>query len=110
MKGRWAGISGYVENREQPLNRALKEIAEETGLAGGDVQLVNIGVQLEAVEKASPETVWVVHPFLFRSNSNIIKLDRENEDYHWIDPEKIENYDTVPKLKEALVSAMQGVS
>ncbi len=31
-RGRWAGISGYVEQNEDPLRRAVKEISEEVGL------------------------------------------------------------------------------
>ena len=29
MKGLWAGISGIIENNEEPLNRAKIEIFEE---------------------------------------------------------------------------------
>ena len=30
-QGAWAGVSGYVEEDEQPLDTALKEVEEETG-------------------------------------------------------------------------------
>ena len=45
---------------------------------------------------------WVVNPFYFHASTNIINLDWEHDQYEWINPKDIENYDTVPKLKEAL--------
>ena len=32
MKGLWSGISGIIENDEEPLNRAKIEIFEEVGI------------------------------------------------------------------------------
>ena len=32
MKGKWAGVSGYIEKSEEPVTRAVTEIEEETGL------------------------------------------------------------------------------
>ena len=39
-KGRWAGISGYIEEGHTPYEPALEEIGEETGLSGEDIELV----------------------------------------------------------------------
>ena len=33
MKGKWAGVSGFIEKSEPPVSRALTEIQEETGMA-----------------------------------------------------------------------------
>jgi ADP-ribose pyrophosphatase YjhB (NUDIX family) len=32
MKGKWAGVSGYIETQQEPLRQAFKEVREETGL------------------------------------------------------------------------------
>jgi 8-oxo-dGTP pyrophosphatase MutT (NUDIX family) len=101
MKGLWAGISGYIEN-DDALTQALKEIQEETGLNDKQLELLHVGKPLEVVESNKPDSVWVVHPFLFHSNSNLIKIDWEHDEMRWIKPFDIYEYETVPKLKETL--------
>jgi 8-oxo-dGTP diphosphatase len=102
MKTMWAGISGYIEN-EDPLMRALKEIEEESGLSNEKIKLLCIGRPLEAIEsEKNPDILWIVHPYLFRSNTNLIKIDWEHDELRWIKAQEIQNYETVPKLKEAL--------
>ena len=102
MKTMWAGISGYIEN-EDPLMRALKEIEEEAGLSNEKIKLLCIGRPLEAIEsEKNPDIFWIGHPYLFRSNTNLIKIDWEHDELRWIKAQEIQNYETVPKLKEAL--------
>ena len=105
MKTKWGGISGYIE-QEEPVNRALKEIAEETGLKNESVTLIRIGEPLEAVESDDPKITWVVHPFLFRSNTDQIRIDWEHDEYRWINPKEIKNYETVPRLGDAFDSLL----
>ena len=105
MKTKWGGISGYIEH-EEPVKRALKEIAEETGLKNKNVTLLRIGEPLEAVESGKPEITWIVHPFLFSSNTDQIRIDWEHDEYRWINPKEIENYETVPRLEDALDSLL----
>lgn len=102
MKGKWAGVSGYIENSEAPVRRALAEIQEETGLANENIEILEEGKPLEAADNMRPDNItWVVHPFYFRANTDEIRLDWEHDAYKWINPAEIENYDTVPRLKEA---------
>jgi 8-oxo-dGTP pyrophosphatase MutT (NUDIX family) len=105
MKTKWGGISGYIE-QEEPVKRALKEITEETGLKNKNVTLLRIGEPLEAVESGKPEITWIVHPFLFSSNTYQIRIDWEHDEYKWINPKEIVNYETVPRLKDALDSLL----
>jgi 8-oxo-dGTP pyrophosphatase MutT (NUDIX family) len=101
MKGLWAGISGYIENNDA-LTQALKEIEEETGLSNKKLNLLHVGQPLEVVETNNPDTAWVVHPYLFHSNTSLIRIDWEHDELRWINPNEIQSYETVPKLKEAL--------
>jgi 8-oxo-dGTP diphosphatase len=100
MKTKWGGISGYVEE-EEPLKRALKEIEEETGLNDKNVTLLRIGEPLEAVESNEQEITWIVHPYLFGSNTDQISIGWEHDEYRWISPGEIKNYETVPRLGDA---------
>lgn len=103
-RGRWSGISGYLEH--EPLEQALVEIEEETGLGEGDVELVSSGQVLE-IDDAEHKVRWHVHPFLFHvKHPEAIKLDWENLELRWITPADIDRYDTVPALKETLARCL----
>ena len=98
FKGKWAGISGFIESTTD--EQVFTEIAEETRLSGDDVNLVKKGLPLEVEEEGNS---WVVHPYLFDiKNKEKIEADWEHNELKWIEPREIDNYDTVPMLKEAL--------
>lgn len=106
MKGMWAGISGYLEN-EDPLVQALKEIREESGLTESQVTLLRSADPLEATDPQLPNIVWIVHPYLFQSSTQSIKLDWEHDEYIWVLPHDLKNYKTVTKLEEVLEKLLQ---
>ena len=102
MKGKWAGVSGYIEKSEEPVRRAITEIEEETGFTNENIKFLEEGKPLEAADNMRPNNItWVVHPFYFHSNTDDVQLDWEHDAYKWINPSEIEKFDTVPRLKEA---------
>ena len=99
-RGRWAGVSGYVE--AEPLAQARREIVEETGLAPEETTLLKEGEPL-AFRDEELNVRWVVHPFLFRVPPDAsISVDWEHVEARWVRPEQLSEYETVPRLKEAL--------
>jgi ADP-ribose pyrophosphatase YjhB (NUDIX family) len=105
FQGRWAGVSGYVETTAD--EQALIEIEEETSLCPEELQLVRKGRPLE-VRDDELGVKWVVHPYLFRiKGRDKIKIDWEHSETKWIKPSDIDNYQTVPMLKEALARVYQ---
>ncbi len=103
FQGRWAGVSGYVETTAD--EQTLIEIEEETGLRREDLELVRKGDPLEAKDEGIK---WVVHPYLFRiKERNKVKIDWEHNKIRWIKPGDIDNYETVPMLKETLAQVYQ---
>ena len=64
-KGRWAGVSGYIEEGNTPYEQALVEIKEETSLDEEDTRLVKQGEPLEAVDEELGKK-WLIHPFALR--------------------------------------------
>lgn len=105
--GRWAGVSGFVEGDEAPLDRALQEIREETGISSP--RLLRVG-EVVLARGAEGRVVWAVHPFLFEVDSPRVTLDWEHVDSTWIRPEKMDDLHVVPKLRRAFESALAGVS
>ncbi|MFH1663083.1 MAG: NUDIX domain-containing protein [Chloroflexota bacterium] len=103
FKGKWAGISGYVETTAD--EQTLIEIEEEAGLCPQDVKLLAKGDLLEAEDEG---VRWVVHSYLFRiKEPNKVKIDWEHSDKKWIRPEDMGKYQTVPMLKEVLARVYQ---
>jgi 8-oxo-dGTP pyrophosphatase MutT (NUDIX family) len=99
--GRWAAVSGYLEDRP-PLDQALQEIAEETGITAPQLRLVSAGRPLEVVDSALCR-LWSVHPFLFEVDTvPQVRLDWEHDDYRWVRPSEVELLQTVPRLGDAL--------
>lgn len=99
-QGRWAGVSGYIETTAD--EQALTEIEEETSLAGEDLKLIRKGRPL-VVKDDKLGVKWVVHPYLFHiKDRDKIKIDWEHKEARWIQPRDIDNFETVPKLKETL--------
>ncbi len=100
-QGRWAGVSGYVEKTSD--EQALVEIEEETSLCGEDLKLTKKGRPL-LIEDEKLGVKWMVHPYLFHiKDRGKIKIDWEHKEMKWIAPKDIDNYQTVPMLKETLV-------
>lgn len=108
-RGRWAGISGYVEQHEDPLNRALKEISEEVNLTRDEVSLAKMGQPLPALDE-NLHTLWVVHPFLFLTSHPRINLNWEHDAYRWTSTKDLHSFETVPKLEEALDRLLEDTS
>jgi len=99
-RGKWAGVSGYIETTAD--EQALLEIAEETSLPREDVKLLKRGKPLP-VEDKELGVRWVVHPYLFHiKDRDKVKIDWEHKEARWIKPSEIDNFETVPKLKETL--------
>ena len=105
-QGRWAGVSGYVETTAD--EQALTEIEQEAGLSGEDLKLVRKGKPLE-IEDETLGVKWVIYPYLFRiKDPGKIRIDWEHKAIKWIHPDDIDDYQTVPMLKETLARVYPG--
>ncbi|MEM0449468.1 MAG: DUF126 domain-containing protein [Methanomassiliicoccales archaeon] len=95
----WAGVSGYLEKGEKPLERAIKEVEEETAVKDCTV-----------LHQAPPLTVrqgdmaWTVHAFLMACPTEKIRIDWEHSEYKWIDPSSVDEHVTVPGFLRVLRS------
>ena len=105
-QGRWAGVSGYIETNAD--EQALVEIEEETRLRREDLKLIKRGKPLH-IRDEKLGVKWVVHPYLFHiKDRDKIRIDWEHKEMRWIDAQDIDNYQTVPMLKETLARVYKG--
>ena len=93
-KGKWNIISGYLDSIGPLKEKAMEEVKEELGLTI-DESMIKPGKPYEIFDKKIKKT-WLVCPFLVELKSEPeIKLDFENTEYKWIDPEELKGPDTV---------------
>ena len=102
MKGLWSGVSGVIENQENPLKRAEIEIFEEIGIRTNEIKFLKSGDELDIISPQYKNHKWHVFPFLFDTKKTEIKLNWENSDYKWIEIGELEKFETVPSLENVL--------
>jgi len=106
MKCLWAGVSGIIENNETPLVRAKIEIFEEVGIQEEQIELLKAIQQMKILSPQYKDHEWNIFPFLFKVKNPEIKLNWENSEFKWIEPNEIKNYKTVPELEKILFSLL----
>lgn len=106
MKELWAGISGIIENNEEPLSRAKIEIYEELGIKEKELKLVKAAEKLRIISPQYQNHEWEVFPFLFEVRNPDIRLNWENSEYKWINKKELKNYETVPNLDKVLFNLL----
>ncbi|MDH3598463.1 MAG: NUDIX domain-containing protein, partial [Candidatus Tectomicrobia bacterium] len=99
----WAGISGYVEG-DDPLERALVEIKEETNIPRESVTLSRVGSPI-LVDAPTHHRQFLVHPFLFAVDDGVEpRQDWEAARFEWVDLSDMQRRvrtPTVPQLYDA---------
>ena len=106
MKGLWAGVSGIIENDEEPLKRAKIEIFEEAGITEEKIKLIKAVEEMKVNSPQYENHEWEIFPFLFETKNPTIKLIWENSEFKWINIDELENYETVPNLQKVLLSLL----
>jgi ADP-ribose pyrophosphatase YjhB (NUDIX family) len=101
--GRWHCVTGFLEPGVLPLEQAMTEIAEETGLDAETVRLIGAPEPLR-YERPSQGWVWIVYPFLFEASSPSLQLDWEHDEYRWIEPAELESSDCVAWIRDVWVA------
>jgi 8-oxo-dGTP pyrophosphatase MutT (NUDIX family) len=97
FRGRWSAISGYLEGHEPPRSRAVREVREETGL-----RRIVFRASAPPIFARADAKLFVVHPFLFEAPSRKVRLDWENVEHRWIRPEELDQFESVPRLKDVV--------
>ena len=106
MKGLWSGVSGIIENNENPTDRAKIEIFEEVGIKEKEIRLVKKLEKMKIQSQQYKNHEWEIFPFLFETNNENVELNWENSEFKWITPKELKNYQTVPSLEKILVNLL----
>ena len=106
MKGLWAGVSGIIEGSEEPIYRAKREILEEVGITENNISLLKSAQQIRVDSPQYANHEWLIFPFLFSVQDPTITLNWENQEYRWISPLELTQYQTVPSLDKVLADLL----
>jgi isopentenyldiphosphate isomerase len=106
MKGLWSGVSGIIENNENPIDRAKIEIFEEVGIKEKEIKLIKKLEKMKIQSQQYKNHEWEIFPFLFETNNENVELNWENSEFKWITPKELKNYQTVPSLEKILVNLL----
>ena len=106
MKGLWSGVSGIIENNENPIDRAKIEIFEEVGIKEKEIKLVKKLEKMKIQSQQYKNHQWEIFPFLFETKNENIELNWENSEFKWILPKELKNYQTVPSLEKILINLL----
>lgn len=99
--GLWNGIGGFLDDERSLEEKVRDELREELGLRAKDIVSIKLGQIFDADDPKLKRT-WVIHPALVKVRTNKIRLDWEAEEYRWVVPEEIENYELVPSFRRVL--------
>ena len=99
----WSGVSGFVEQGEEPLETSQREVEEETGIPRASLELLTRAPP-RLIEK--PGQVFEVYSFLYLCTTDQVRLDWENDEFAWVAPEALRDYRTVPWLPEMVSTLM----
>jgi len=101
--GRWHIVAGYLPRGADPLEHALTEVAEETGLESTQVRLMSRGAALN-IGDPYLGTGWRIHPFLFEVLEGEPRLNWEHDELTWVAPAAIGAYGTMHWLSPVYFS------
>jgi len=101
-RGLWNTVAGYLDEPKPVIDKIFEELREEIGIEEDNIKTYKIQEPF-SFEDHSINRIWIIHPAVVELNKKpYIKLDWEHDEYQWIDPEDINNFNTVPNLKESL--------
>jgi 8-oxo-dGTP pyrophosphatase MutT (NUDIX family) len=99
--GVWHCIAGYLDDHKGPIDKAKEELAEEAGIEPDRVVEARVADPFEVVDSRLGKT-WVVHPVFVRIATSEVALNWESEDYRWIDPSELSDYELLDGFEGAL--------
>jgi ADP-ribose pyrophosphatase YjhB (NUDIX family) len=101
--GKWAGISGFLDEPHKTVEEKVREeMREELGIVEEDI--LSIEEHSEVIEEEDEEydKTWLFHPVLVTVGTDRIDLNWEGEQYEWVDPADVHDFDLIPNFDKIL--------
>lgn len=88
----WNGIGGFLDDEKSLEEKIREELGEETGITENEIISIKYGEVFDLDDPSIGKT-WVIHPALVEISTDKIVLDWEAEEYKWISPKEVENFE-----------------
>ena len=106
-KGKWSAIGGYLDEPKPVKEKAMEEVAEELGVKGDNIASIVIAKSYESSDRQINRK-WIIYPVLMElKKMPDIKMNWENTEYKWINPEELKKFDTIPGLQKSLKKVLK---
>ena len=99
LAGTWEFPGGKIGPGEDALTAARRELLEETGLCGGEIE------SLLVLAHDYPDRLVCLNVFLVREPEGEVVMDEDRE-WAWVTPEELWSL-TLPEANGAIVSALR---
>jgi dihydroneopterin triphosphate diphosphatase len=101
--GVWQCVTGRLEGDERVVDGALREVTEETGLAGPDIDDVFDTDIINWFHEQSVDAVWCEAVFAARVHRGVeIRLSEEHDDLRWVTPAEAKSLVVWPAYERAI--------
>lgn len=90
-QGKWHCVTGYVEDNCLPVQQALDELYEETGLMLADLTALDEGPVLTLPDAHG--RAWQVHTFRAQTLQRRLTTNWEHTAYRWVLPRRLSRFD-----------------
>lgn len=108
-QGKWCGVAGFMDEPTSIEAKAYKEIRQETGITAEQIERLAVGEPYEFVDETLGR-VWRVYPMLaVLKGPADVAIDWEHTDYKWVEPLRLAEYDSVPRLADSLQRALRAL-
>lgn len=108
-QGKWGTVAGYIDEPLSLEQKAIKELRQETGITPDQVERFVVGEPYDFKDESFAHA-WRIFPMLAVLKSPVeVTIDWEHTDYKWVEPLRLTEYDTVPRLAESLQRALRAL-
>lgn len=99
--GYWNGISGFLDDKLNIVQKVKQEMKEEVGIKEKNIISIIQGKIFKQKEPKYNKT-WIVYPVLVEVRTNEIKLDWEAQNHQWIKIDEAKKFNLLPGFDKVL--------
>ncbi len=101
-KNFWMVPAGYMDQLISVEEQVKKELKEETGIEGINIENIKIGEIIKKHDPTIPKTWYIIPVLVTLKHKPEIILDWEHTEYKWVKISDLSKYKTVPGLSDVI--------